>query len=87
VDEGVPQDYVLAHMGHNLASWAYSGETLGGTFNFLESRNYRVFLIKEDGLFDCSYETVRDYFRYSNYVAVRASALTTVEKFTKGPII
>lgn len=68
-------------------SWAAGGETLGGAIQFLNSCNYDVFLIKKEGLYDCSYQTVCEYFRYSNYVAVRKDTVKEIEQIILGPII
>lgn len=68
-------------------SWAYCGETLGGAINFLSTHNYRVFLLKQNGLFDCCYDIVREYFHYSNYVGVPASSVSAIEKFIRGAVL
>ena len=53
----------------------------------LEDHKYKVFLIKKEGLFDWNYNDVREYFRYSNFIAIRSASLQVVEKLRRGVVI
>jgi len=67
--------------------WASCGETLEGAINFLNANRYRVFLLKKDGLYDPCHQIIREYFRYSNYVAVPDVSIPIVRPLMRGGIL
>jgi FkbM family methyltransferase len=54
------------------AFWIRSGGTLTSTISFLESCGYSVFRLRHWGLSAVELTRYREYFRYSNYVALRS---------------
>jgi len=53
--------------------WAHSRATLGEAWGLLNSHDYEVFRVRAGGLEVADYEPFRDYFGYSNYLAVLSS--------------
>ena len=53
--------------------WAASASTLGAAVSLLGSSGYELFRVRARGLEPVEYEPYRDYFGYSNYLAVAAS--------------
>jgi FkbM family methyltransferase len=56
------------------APWAYSGSTLAEAVYFLSSLDYEVYRLLRSGIHPFDYRVHGDYFGYSNFVAVHASA-------------
>lgn len=64
--------------------WALTGSTLAAAFQLLESFGYKVFLLKNAGLFELNYKCYGEYFDYSNFVAVSPHSFKVLEPFIKG---
>jgi methyltransferase FkbM-like protein len=64
--------------------WVATTSTLGEAYALLSSFDYRVFLLKSDGLFTLDYERYKEYFGYSNFVAVAPERMPALEPFVKG---
>jgi len=62
------------------APWAAAGSTLVFAFQLLEEAGYRVFLLKQDGAFRFNALLLKDYFRYSNFIALRPDIADIVLK-------
>lgn len=54
------------------AYWIRSGGTLTSTISFLEDCGYSVFRLRRTGLSPVELSRYGEYYRYSNYVAVRS---------------
>jgi FkbM family methyltransferase len=67
-------------------SWMLADSTLHGTMSLLKSHNYKVYLLKKGGLYHFDYETYKEYFAYSNFVAVSSSFEHKVRDLIKGTI-
>jgi FkbM family methyltransferase len=52
------------------APWQLVGSSLVDAYELLNSSGYKVFLLKESGLFDIGTSGIEDYFFYSNFVAI-----------------
>lgn len=50
--------------------WAYSSSTLISALDYLLEYDYKVYLLKRDGLYNFSYKIYGEFFHYSNFVAV-----------------
>ena len=66
--------------------WALVGSTLGSALRFLNSFGYKIFLLKETGLFELRYEIYGEYFEYSNFVAIAPNRQTYFQAFVRGYI-
>jgi FkbM family methyltransferase len=60
--------------------WAHAGSTLSFAFQLLRGAGYRVFLLKAGGLYRFEPDRVGEYFRYSNFVALREDVAERVLK-------
>jgi FkbM family methyltransferase len=60
------------------APWALAGATLGRAGRFFDDAGYKLFLIKKSGLHELDYAKYGDYFRYSNFLAVRRDCVAIV---------
>jgi len=47
-----------------------AGSTLGGAISLLISHQYKVYILKGDGLYEFDYDHYGEYFGYSNFVAL-----------------
>jgi FkbM family methyltransferase len=54
-------------------AWVYAGNTLAAALDFLQSRGYRTYLLRPQGLFEFGYKRYGEFFTYSNFVAVAPS--------------
>ncbi|MBD2385326.1 FkbM family methyltransferase [Cylindrospermum sp. FACHB-282] len=68
------------------APWATAGSLLSEAYKMLESFGYKVFLLKESGLFELNYNRYGEYFSYSNFVAVEPERIKDIQTFIKGSI-
>lgn len=68
------------------APWAYAGSTLAGALRLLEDCDYRVYLIKSDGLYSLRYDLYGEYFGYSNFVAVSNKMQQAIAPLIRGRI-
>lgn len=59
--------------------WAATGSTLGEASSLLRSVGYELFRVRAAGLDRFEYEPYREYFGYSNYVAVAPTRMAEVE--------
>jgi FkbM family methyltransferase len=66
--------------------WASANSTLAGANHLLESYGYRIFLLRQDGLFDFDYSTYGEFFTYCNFVAVPSSRLKLIQSLIKGKL-
>jgi len=64
--------------------WAAAGSTLGEAINLLELNRYALFRVRGAGIEPVTYEPYRDYFGYSNYLAVSPRRRAEVEALTTG---
>jgi len=64
--------------------WAMSGNTLLACLRFLNSLEYKVFLLGEDGLLEFNYDLYGDYFRYTNFVAIAQNKMDKYKQLIKG---
>ncbi|MER8638097.1 FkbM family methyltransferase [Mesorhizobium sp. M1365] len=55
--------------------WADAGSTLGGAISLLQRHGYDVSVLLPDGLREFRYDKFREFFHYSNFVAVRRGFL------------
>lgn len=56
--------------------WVYSSSTLVSALDYLDKHDFKVYLLKRDGLYNFNYAIYGDYFHYSNFVAVAPGYLT-----------
>ena len=54
--------------------WIGSGATLAAAYAFLQKRGFDIFLLRGPGLFRIDPIYVGEYFRYSNFIAVRTNS-------------
>lgn len=66
--------------------WLIVGSSLGQAYKLLESCGYKVFLLRSNGLFEIDYLTYREYFGYSNFVAISPQKMPDLQPFIKGVI-
>ena len=59
--------------------WKDVGSSLTDAYEFFESLNYKVFLLKKSGLYDINNPKVEDYYFYSNFVAIPAEKLANID--------
>lgn len=50
--------------------WANSSSTLTSALDYLGKHDYKVCLLKRDGLYNFNYDIYGEYFHYSNFVAI-----------------
>jgi FkbM family methyltransferase len=55
------------------ACWAQAGSTLADAIQLLHSVDYEVYLLRPEGLFKFDYGIYGEFYRYSNFVAIRRS--------------
>lgn len=64
-----------------ISAWAYASSTLIAALNLLKSYHYQVFLLKSSGLYPFNYELYKEYFSYSNFVAVSPAKFNLIQPF------
>ncbi len=64
--------------------WEYSGKTLSAAISFLQSYNFKVFILRKDGLYDFPISVWGNHINYANFVAIRADLTITCEDLIKG---
>lgn len=64
--------------------WCLAGSTLAEAIALLESNNYRLYLLKRDGLYEFDYGKYGDFFGYSNFVAVLPTYAPQLERAVVG---
>lgn len=65
-------------------TWVFAGNTLISAISFLNSFDYRVFLLRPEGLFELDYHRYGEYFKCSNYIAVSPGQNWLVDLLYKG---
>lgn len=50
--------------------WANSSSTLISALDYLGKHDYKVYLLKQNGLYNFNYNIYGEYFHYSNFVAI-----------------
>ncbi len=65
-------------------NWILSGSTLFKTLEYLNNLDYRVFLVRQEGLFQFKYNRWGEYFGYSNYFAVSRRHLNLISDIIVG---
>lgn len=68
------------------APWSAASSTLTGAISFFNNLEYRVFLLKNKGLYEIQYHFYGEYFGYSNFVAVSPRKMRGLESFIQGSI-
>jgi FkbM family methyltransferase len=63
--------------------WVDAGSTLSYAFALLREAKYSVFLLKSDGLYCFEPGFSGEYFRYSNFVALRDDILEKISKSSR----
>ncbi len=66
--------------------WAKAGSTLAAAYAVLENFGYRVFLLREDGLYDFDYGRYGEFFEYSNFAGLSAKGLRLLGHRIRGPV-
>jgi len=66
--------------------WLRNGSTLHDAIEFLERHGFSCFLIRSTGLHRLDYAFWGDFFRYSNFLAVKKECLKTCEGLLSEPI-
>ncbi len=66
--------------------WQLAGDTLRAAYTLLESRGYRVFVLKRDGLYTLNYLRYEEYFEYTNFVAIAPGVIGHFEDRLRGVI-
>lgn len=62
-----------------IGAWAGASSTLVAALNLLNSSDYQVFLLKSSGLNEFDYHLYREYFSYSNFVAVSPANMSLLD--------
>lgn len=65
-------------------AWMFEHSTLGEALALLTRHGYEVSLLKGDGLHPVAYERLREYFAYSNFVAVSPHARAVLTALPRG---
>lgn len=65
-------------------AWMFEHSTLGEALALLTRHGYEVSLLKGDGLHPVAYERLREYFAYSNFVAVAPHARAALAALPRG---
>jgi FkbM family methyltransferase len=66
------------------APWALAGSTLAEAYKLLEGFDYKVFLLKSNGLHVLDYSRYGEFFSYSNFVAISPDKFPAMSKFVRG---
>jgi FkbM family methyltransferase len=66
--------------------WAMAGDTLYSATELVTRHGYKVFLLKRDGLYHFEWERYREFFGYSNFVAVSPRFLPLLRPIVVGRI-
>jgi hypothetical protein len=73
-------------MGGSLRPWRAVGSTLREAFQLLTENDYRVFLLKGEGLYEFPYEIYREFYHYANFVAFPGERASELSHLIRGPI-
>lgn len=71
-------DFVQFEYG---ANWRHAGHTLKAAISLFDSSGYQVFSLQPNGLKKFDPEYYREYYGYSNFIAVRKSLLDSINSF------
>jgi hypothetical protein len=52
------------------APWAFSSSTLIAALEYLKGCDYRVYLLKHNGLYNFDYDVYGEFYHYANFVAI-----------------
>lgn len=66
--------------------WMAAGGSLAEAVELFEKCGYRVFLLKQSGLFDVNLEVFGDYYGYSNYIALSPQVVSKFADLFRGPL-
>lgn len=68
-------------------AWMFEHSTLGEALALLTRHGYEVSLLKGDGLHPVAYERLREYFAYSNFVAISPQAPAALAELPRGATV
>jgi FkbM family methyltransferase len=66
--------------------WRFAGSTLSAAYQIFRKYDYAVFLLRYDGLYEFDYSKYKDFFGFSNFVAISARFRPILQAHVRGKI-